>query len=100
MSHARFIERETGLEVSVETVFSWQSELARVSIVSYPDVDGQPGRRYAIEQDALNRHFAIVTPQEIFFCAYGGHFDRPTPKQRERDAEDALAAQGIPVLAP
>lgn len=83
MSHARFIERETGLEVDVETVFSWDSELARVSIVSYPGVEGQPGRRYAVSQEQLNRHFAIVTPQEIFLSAYGGHFDRPTTKQRE-----------------
>ena len=88
MSHARFIENETGLEVDVETVFSWEHEDARMSIVTYPSaVDGQPGRRFYVPASELARHFTIVTPQEIFITGYGGHFDRPTPKQK------ALASQ-------
>ena len=33
MSHARFTENETGIEVDVETVFCWHHEEARQSIV-------------------------------------------------------------------
>jgi hypothetical protein len=84
MSHARFIENETGLEVDIETVFCWHDEEARQSIVTYPEAHpGQPGRRFAISQADLTLHFTIVTPQEIFISGYGGHFDRPTKKQKE-----------------
>lgn len=83
MSHARFTENETGLEVDIETVFSWAHEDARASIVTYPVVDGIPGKRFLISEEELARHFSIVTPQEIFITGYGGHFDRPTKKQRE-----------------
>jgi hypothetical protein len=81
MSHARFKENETGLEIDVETVFSWENEDARVSIVTYPS-----GRRYHITQPELARHFSIVTPQEIFMTGYGGVDDRPTRKQKEMSA--------------
>lgn len=86
MSSARFTENETGIEVSVETVFSWCDEHARESIVSYPAPDaGVPPRKYYVTQEQLARHFTIVTPQEIFITGYGGHHDRPTKKQRELD---------------
>jgi len=79
MSHARFTENETGLEVDVETVFSWTGENDRVSIVTYPT-----GRRYFIPAADLAMHFSIVTPQEIFITGYGGRGDdRPTAKQQE-----------------
>lgn len=79
MSHARFTENETGLEVDVEAVFSWRGENEREMIVTYPT-----GRRYFIPGDELARHFTVVTPQEIFITGYGGRGDdRPTAKQRE-----------------
>jgi hypothetical protein len=74
---ARFIETETGTEVMVETVFAWEPHPMQC-IVQYPS-----GRRYALPESELNKHFTIVTPQEIFMEAYGGVHDRPTAKQRE-----------------
>lgn len=83
MSTARFIENQTGLECTVETVFSWADENARESIVSIPvPQPGYPPRRYHISQDELARHFTIVTPQEIVMHGYGLG-DRPTKQQRE-----------------
>lgn len=88
MSFVRFTENETGLDVEVETVFCWHHEEARQSIVTYPAaIHGQPGRRFAISQEELARHFTIVSPQEIFITGYGGHFDRPTKKQKELAAQ-------------
>lgn len=75
-SKARFIEIETGTEVVVETVFAWDPH-PLTCIVQYPS-----GRRYSLPESELNKHFAIVTPQEVFLTAYGGVDDRPTPKQR------------------
>jgi hypothetical protein len=91
MSHVRFTENETGLPVEVETVFCWDSEEARQSIVTYPSVEGQPGRRFALSQEQLNRHFTIVSPQEIFIHGYG-HTDRPTKKQQHADKLARLAS--------
>lgn len=76
-STARFTENETGLEVSVETVFAWEPH-PLTCIVTYPS-----GRKYSLPDSELSKHFTIVTPQEIFMHAYGGLDDRPTPKQRE-----------------
>lgn len=85
MSHARFTENETGLEVDVETVFSWAGEEVRESIVTMPT-----GRRYHISTAALARHYTIVTPQEIFITGYGGcGDDRPTKKQAELEKQQA-----------
>lgn len=76
-STARFTENETGLEVSVETVFAWEPH-PLTCIVTYPS-----GRKYSLPDSELSKHFTIVTPQEIFMNAYGGVDDRPTSKQRE-----------------
>jgi hypothetical protein len=78
MSHARFTENETGIEVDVETVFSWLGEEQRHSVVTYPS-----GRRYFVPEPDLARHFSIVTPQEIYITGFGGVDDRPTKKQKE-----------------
>lgn len=74
-STIRFIENDTGTEVSVETVFAW-GPLPMMSIVAYPS-----GRKYAVTQSVLHKHFSIVTPQEVFIQAYGVD-DRPTKRQR------------------
>ena len=78
-STARFIENETGTEVLVETVFAWEPHPLQC-VVTYPS-----GRRYALPETELRRHFSIVTPQEVFVTAYGGIDDRPTKEQRERE---------------
>lgn len=76
-SSSRFTENETGLEVEVETVFSWFAENERLQIVTYPT-----GRRYGLTDRELQLHFTLVTPQEVFFCAWGNMGDdRPTPLQ-------------------
>lgn len=76
-STARFTERETGVEVSVETVFAWKP-YPQTSVITYPS-----GRKFAMPSDDLGKHFDIVSPQEIFMTAYGGVDERPTKKQAE-----------------
>jgi hypothetical protein len=76
-SVAKFTENETGIVVDVETVFRWEPH-ALTCVITYPS-----GRKYALPESELNKHFSIVTPQEVFMRAFGGVDDRPTPKQRE-----------------
>lgn len=75
-SVARFTENETGTEVSVETVFAWEPH-PLTCVITYPS-----GRKYSLPESELNKHFTIITPQEVFMQAYGVD-DRPTKKQRE-----------------
>jgi hypothetical protein len=87
-------ENETGLEVEVETVFSWFEESARLHVVTYPT-----GRRYGIDPESLALHFTIVTPQEIEFRAWGNMGDdRPTLKQRalELEAQEQASEPFLP----
>lgn len=79
----RFTENATGAEVLVETTFVWGDEDARQSFVTLPS-----GRKYALTAAQLNRHFTIVTPQEVFITAFGID-DRPLPAQARLDAETA-----------
>lgn len=72
----RFTEIETGTEVAVEMPFAW-GDTPRSLVVQYPS-----GRRYVLPETEFNKHFAIVSPQEVFIDAYGGIDDRPTPKQQ------------------
>lgn len=74
---ARFIENETGIEVSVETVFAWEPH-PLVNIITYPS-----GRRYSLPDSEMSKHFTIVSPQQILVKGYGNVDERPTPKQRE-----------------
>lgn len=83
-STVRFTEVETGTEVSVFTPFTWGSDVPLYHVVTYPS-----GRAYAVTSDQLNKHFTIVTPQEVFIRAYGTT-DRPTKEQRK--LEDGEAA--------
>lgn len=76
MKAALFTENETGIEVLVETPFRWGAHPMQC-IVTYP----ASGRRYAIPESEFNRHFSVVSPQEIFIQAYGAVDDRPTEKQ-------------------
>lgn len=76
-SVAKFTEIETGTVVDVETVFGWDPQ-PLTCVVTYPS-----GRKYALPETAFRKHFAIVTPQEVFIKAFGGIDDRPTPKQRK-----------------
>lgn len=78
-STSRYTESETGTEVSVFTPFPW-GDAPLVHVVTYPS-----GRAYSVPEHLLNKHFAIVTPQEIQAKAYGGIDDRPTAKQRESE---------------
>lgn len=80
-SVARFTENETGIEVSVETVFAWVP-FPMQCIVTYPS-----GRKYALPETELRKHFAIVTPQEVFVKAFGLD-DRPTEQQRKIGIEE------------
>lgn len=76
-STAKFTENETGTVVSVETVFAWEP-FPLQCVVTYPS-----GRKYALPETEMRKHFSIVTPQEVFVTAFGGVDDRPTKKQRE-----------------
>lgn len=76
MIGARFIENETGTQVLVDAVGSWDSEEATL-IVTYPS-----GRKYAVGSADFGKHFAIISPQEVFVDAIALD-DRPTKKQRE-----------------
>jgi hypothetical protein len=78
ISSTRFTENETGAEVSVESVFGWPPLGHAVMIVSYPS-----GRRYAVPEREFALHFTIVSPQEVFFKAFGVD-DRPTEQQRKQ----------------
>lgn len=81
--NVRFVENETGTEVSVETVFGWHPH-PKTSIVTYPN-----GRKYALTDTELNKHFTIATPQNVRFKAFGVG-ERPTEKQRELQEESLL----------
>lgn len=76
MKPARFTENETGMEVSVEMVFGWEPHPAQL-LVTFPS-----GRKYALPEPEFNKHFSIVSPQEVFMSAFGNIDDRPTKKQR------------------
>lgn len=72
---AYFTENETGQIVEVETFHLW-APLERMHSVRYSS-----GRKYGVSEAVLSQHFSIVSPQEVFFTAFGGVDDRPTPKQ-------------------
>lgn len=77
MNGARFIERETQVEVTITCHPIWEP-YPMVAIVTYPS-----GRTYGIPADDIGKYFDIVTPQEVFITARGGDgFDRPTPLQK------------------
>ena len=78
-SRSRFTEVDTGTEVSVFTPFPL-GDVQPTHVVTYPS-----GRAYAVPDDVLNKHFTIVTPQEVSISAYGGVDDRPTKKQLESE---------------
>lgn len=89
MSTARWTENQTGIEVSVETVFCWKDENNRHSVVTYPT-----GRRFLVPVDELNLHFSIVTPQEVFIRGFGGvGDDRPTKQQADLTAQLKAATE-------
>jgi hypothetical protein len=78
----RFIERETGIEVLVESFFVWEGDrCGKVCAVQYPS-----GRKYGRSDTELAKDFDIVTPQEVFIEGFGGVDDRPTKLQRESTA--------------
>lgn len=74
-NQAQYIENETGTEVTVESFYGWGRHQGSVS-VRYPS-----GRKYALSWELLQKHFTIVSPQEVFIDAFGAIDDRPTPKQ-------------------
>lgn len=88
----RFTELETGIEVSVFTPFPW-GDAPITHVVMYPgskfvhpetgEIAESPGRSYSVSEETLNKHFAIVTPQNVQVMAFGAVYDRPTPKQKE-----------------
>ena len=77
----RYTEKQTGEAVKVSTAWAWGDGQAR-AIVTY-----ESGRRWVLTYDELGRHFDMVKPQEVGFCSFGSHTDRPTPEQRELDAD-------------
>lgn len=80
---ARYIENETGQEVSVVAeAAAWPPHEQHV-VVRYPT-----GRAYCMTWKTLNLHFTIVTPQEVFINAFGAIDDRPTQKQLELQKEE------------
>ncbi|HKZ83792.1 MAG TPA: hypothetical protein VJ793_09060 [Anaerolineae bacterium] len=81
ISSTRFIENETGAEVSVESAFGWPPLGHAVMLVTYAS-----GRRYAVAEREFALHFTIVSPQEVFFRAFGVD-DRPTVTQKALQGE-------------
>lgn len=77
----RFTELETGTQVLVSTPFTWGSDVPQFHVVAYPS-----GREYIVPAEELNKHFAIVSPQEVFLKAWGSIDDRPTKNQLEASA--------------
>ena len=79
ISGVSYTERETGERVSVDSVFGWDAPPCVIVTFS-------SGKRYALDYAKFERHFEIVSPQEVFMKAFGGVHDRPTAKQKEADA--------------
>ena len=78
----RYIENETGLEVLLDATYQWGVHPPQHFVVRYPD-----GRVFITPLEAVNRHFTIVTPQEVSIVSFGGNINRPTKKQRALDEE-------------
>lgn len=85
---SKFLERETGVVVDVETVFAWDP-YPKINVVTFPS-----GKRYGISDDEMHLYFEIVTPQEVVIAkAFGAIDERPTAKQRKAyEAANARAA--------
>lgn len=79
----RYTENATGLEVVVESHFTWGVHPPTHFLVRYP------GKRHGYIADiaTINRHLTIVTPQNFEIIVEAGGIQRPTDKQRELDAE-------------
>lgn len=77
IADAKFTENETGTIVSVEFPFAWEP-FPQQAVVTFPS-----GRKYALPEVELRKHFTVVTPQEVFMKAFGGVDDRPTENQRK-----------------
>ena len=81
---AKYTENETGIVVEIiPSVFQWGVHPAQFAAVRYPD-----GLGYIVPIPDFNRHFTIITPQNIDIgMVQAGGINRPTGKQRELDEE-------------
>lgn len=82
MNDVHYIENETQLEVLVSSAHGWPP-LGVIMIVTYPS-----GHRYAARIEDFDKHFTVVSPQEITVTGNNSFAGRPTEKQ--------LALQGDP----
>lgn len=77
-----YTENATGLVVKLDCHFQWGVHPPAFFVIRYPD-----GRSFITPREVVERHFTIVSPQEVHIRSFGGNINRPTKKQRELDAE-------------
>lgn len=77
MNLVRYIENETQLEVAVSSAYGWPP-LGVIMVITYPD-----GHRFAARLEDFNKHFTVISPQEIFVTGNNTFAGRPTEKQIE-----------------
>jgi hypothetical protein len=68
--------------VELDAHYQWGVHPPQFFVLYYPD-----GRSFITPLDVINRHFTIVTPQNVHIKSSGGDINRPNKKQRELDAE-------------
>lgn len=78
----RYIENATGIEVLLDATYQWGVHPPEYFVVRYPD-----GQVFITPRGAIERHFTLVTPQEISIRSFGGNISRPNKKQRALDKE-------------
>jgi len=90
MNGGKFIEKETGEAVTVDGAYGWDP-FPMQCIVTYSS-----GKRVALPEELFNVLFEVVTPQEIFMCAYGAVQDRPTKEQKEVMRLMGIGGEALP----
>ena len=78
----RYIENATGIEVKLDATFEWGVHPPNNFVIHYPD-----GQVFITPRAMVDRHFTIVSPQDVPIRSFGGNISRPNKKQRELDAQ-------------
>lgn len=78
----RYTENATGLEVELDAHYQWGVHPPDFFVIHYPD-----GRSFITPRAVIDRHFTIVSPQNVLLKSFGGDINRPNRKQRELDAQ-------------
>lgn len=73
---ARYIETETGTEVTIFAPYTWGSAVQTHFVVRYPS-----GREYVVTREQCDMHFALIPDQTIAITSLVVD-QRPTRAQR------------------